>query len=727
MQWLLSKVSKPLLRLSFVALQSRFPDAILTSEFASVATSEQPFKPSEEGIGVFVQTATKAAMEERQQGSDAAAPMSLGGRASKVIKSKARLFVLGKALSVIWAEICIPLAIILWILRGMLAFFESMRIRASQSLTPMSTHDAAVVKLGVQMRSRPAGAVLAIDDRSRPSSHISHMQRPLDAKIGIGPASSLRASGESSSAPAVSSAGVSTHLVSLARMDGVLEIDTKKRMCHVQAGCTIGNLLRALSPYHLMPSVVPPFPGMTVGGAFVGGSISACSSWLRGGFGSAVIEAEVLLGDGERLVIISLDGAHAELFHALSSSFHTLATVVSLKVALVDAPRFVHVQYENYKSVGEAIHRMQQVLVEAQASQRSSEEELQQHDTGATMMSTSTTRRKGAGRSGRGEASEEKRLIGMEALVFAGNNVTICLARAHDKINPRKDKVVPLSHWFDVAYMSYVQNLTFQYRNRDIRSLPTNHCINLRDFLFRYDRNAMGLTNFAFRMLPWPLTGNTLFSRLLAGLLLDDRTFRRATQSDRTALMRLARVSIIQDSFVPIHHATKFVEWISNEIGVAPLVLTPVLASGKEMLSPHLQHPGTQSNMPSAGMYCYLCVSIRGRPNHQVHSRLHGSQYAGFDVDDINEEILDQTYKAGGRTMLHAQNWHQQTHWEQMYDQKAYARIRKQYKAEEHYPDLFTKVSLRDSDRDELSQPPKESEVDALQAIWRDMMMHGWR
>lgn len=97
--------------------------------------------------------------------------------------------------------------------------------------------------------------------------------------------------------------------------------------------------------YGFVPQVTIELKTITVGGAVSGVALEA-SSFKYGLFHQTVIEMEVLLASGE-VVICSAD-ENSELFFALPNSYGTLGYILRLKIKLIKAKKYVHLQYTKY-------------------------------------------------------------------------------------------------------------------------------------------------------------------------------------------------------------------------------------------------------------------------------------------------------------------------------------------------------------------------------------------
>lgn len=111
----------------------------------------------------------------------------------------------------------------------------------------------------------------------------------------------------------------------------------------VEPRVTFRQLCRATLRRGLVPPVVPEFPNITIGGAVMGAALES-SSHRFGQVSDTCLEYELLLGNGERLVV-SPD-QHPDLFYGLSGSYGSLALLTKIKIQLIPAQPYVHLVYK---------------------------------------------------------------------------------------------------------------------------------------------------------------------------------------------------------------------------------------------------------------------------------------------------------------------------------------------------------------------------------------------
>lgn len=146
-------------------------------------------------------------------------------------------------------------------------------------------------------------------------------------------------------------------VLSLLRMDQILEIDADNLTATVQPGVIIQDLNTAVAPYGL---IYPPDPG-TVATATMGGSVSECSGGLRGlKYGVTkhyVMGLEVVLANGE---VVRLGGKTVknvtayDLVKLFTGAEGTLGIITEITVKLIPAPEFKKSMLAVFKNLVDA-------------------------------------------------------------------------------------------------------------------------------------------------------------------------------------------------------------------------------------------------------------------------------------------------------------------------------------------------------------------------------------
>lgn len=120
-------------------------------------------------------------------------------------------------------------------------------------------------------------------------------------------------------------------VLDLTGMNRVLDLDSAGGVVHAEAGATIGDLWRHAIDRGFWPPVVPGTMFVTLGGA-AAMNVHGKNNVHAGPFGEHVVEFELLLPSGERVIVDR--ERHPRLFHAVIGGFGMLGCILSLKIRL---------------------------------------------------------------------------------------------------------------------------------------------------------------------------------------------------------------------------------------------------------------------------------------------------------------------------------------------------------------------------------------------------------
>lgn len=146
------------------------------------------------------------------------------------------------------------------------------------------------------------------------------------------------------------------HRLDVSAFDGVIAVDKEKGWADVGAMTTYEHIVDALLAYGVMPLVVPELKTITLGGALTGLGIES-TSFRSGMPHESVLEMDVLTGDG-RVVTVTPDGEHRDLFYGFPNSYGTLGYALRARIEVEAVEPFVrlrHVRFASIAAVADAI------------------------------------------------------------------------------------------------------------------------------------------------------------------------------------------------------------------------------------------------------------------------------------------------------------------------------------------------------------------------------------
>jgi len=316
-------------------------------------------------------------------------------------------------------------------------------------------------------------------------------------------------------------------IIDVSALKNVLSIDTESQTAIVQPNVPMDILVRETLKVGLLPPVVMEFPGITVGGGFVG-TAGESSSFKYGFFDRTVVEAEVVLANGE--VVVASGDANQELFEGLRGSFGTLGVLTLVKLQLIKVKQNVEITYHPTTSIDHAMQLLQE-----------------------------ETRKDGTDY--------------IDGILFSKTSGVIVTGRLTSSppspTLPLRRFSRPWNEWFWIHAKSLVTA-------HPSPNKPVTELVPIEDYLFRYDRGAFWTGMYAFRHFFMPFTRLTRF-------LLDYFMHTRIMYHALHASGHTDRY-IIQDIGFPASKAGLFVQWVDEALGVYPLWLCPLRADGRSSM-----------------------------------------------------------------------------------------------------------------------------------------------
>lgn len=413
--------------------------------------------------------------------------------------------------------------------------------------------------------------------------------------------------------------------------DEVLKIDPLEKTAFVEPKVTMEALFLKISPFGLIPKVLPEFKGITVGGAVNGAAIES-SSFRFGQFNDTCLEYEILLGDG-RVVTVTKE-SDPDIFYGISGSYGSLGIITGVKVSLMESKPFVHLQYTMAKSVAEAVHAMKTL-------------------------------------------SEQSDIDFLEAIVYSQSHTLIVTGKMIDA-KPLEIPFLKLSKTYSPWYYQHLAKINV---SEEITSL--------QDYLFRHDRAAFWMGGYALnpkilfryilkhaginsvKSLPDnadPLKEAPFLFRFLFGRMMDSKTLYKILHSGTEDWFR--RNFCIQDYYLPPEKAASFSDTVLSSYKIAPLWICPVLSTNTpQIFSPHLCEKET----------LLFDVGVYGKPH-------------GHFGDETVRALDLLCYQEGGKKMFYSYTGLSEEEFWQEYAKEKYDAIRKQYHAESVFHPITAKI-----------------------------------
>lgn len=311
-------------------------------------------------------------------------------------------------------------------------------------------------------------------------------------------------------------------VIDVSSLNSVIEVNTNNGYIVVEPNVPMDLLADSTLNQGLIAPIITEFPGITVGGAVMGGA-GESSSFKYGCVSEICLEYEIILGNGTKLVVSATK--NKDLFDGIASSYGTLGIITQIKLQLIPCKQFVRLNYQRVGSFELAANTIE----DKTKSDIDFVDGIMFSKTQGVVMTGN----------------------------FTDNSDDLPLATFH--------KVT--DEWFYIHAKSTAAN---NYRYDEV--IPT------RDYLFRYDRGAFWTGKFSFDVYHAPFLRSLRF--LFAWLFKTRRLYKFLHGSN------LSQQYLIQDLCMPKQSFVQFTDFINEEYGIYPLWLCPLKPNTREFLSP---------------------------------------------------------------------------------------------------------------------------------------------
>jgi delta24-sterol reductase len=148
-----------------------------------------------------------------------------------------------------------------------------------------------------------------------------------------------------------------TKHLNISSLNAVIAINIEEQYALVEPNVAMDAFIDATLPYGMMAPIITEFPGITIGGAIMGGA-GESSSFKYGCVSELCLEYEVILGNGRK--VIASPTKRQDLFNGIASSYGTLGIVTLIKIKLMPSKPYVHLVYHPVTSFSGAAQLMRQ-------------------------------------------------------------------------------------------------------------------------------------------------------------------------------------------------------------------------------------------------------------------------------------------------------------------------------------------------------------------------------
>lgn len=390
-------------------------------------------------------------------------------------------------------------------------------------------------------------------------------------------------------------------------MDQVIRIDRERSVVVVEPNVPMDALVAATLKHGLVPPVIPEFPGITVGGGVQGGA-GESSSFKWGFLADTINWIEYILGDGT--ITAASPNENSDLFYGASGSCGSLGVITLVEMKLIPAKKYVALTYTPVASFDEAV---------------------------STLMDAST-----------------KDNDFFDGIMYGMNHGLVITGKMTDV---KTGKIRRFSKAYHPWYYLHAEEID---KNHQI----VQETVPLKDYLFRYDRGAFWVGQYAFDLFGVPFNS---FMRFLLNPILNTRKLYQALQ-----VSGASQEYIVQDLTVPSEKGVQLLNYLDNKTAIYPLWLCPVKTEYRSPLSCH----GLSTRMA-------LNVGVWGPRIPERDKFL-----------KLNRDIEGQLTLLGGKKWMYAHTYYTLKEFWKIYDKTWYDSLRAKYKATT-LPTIYDKVVVK--------------------------------
>jgi FAD/FMN-containing dehydrogenase len=375
---------------------------------------------------------------------------------------------------------------------------------------------------------------------------------------------------------------------------------------------TYEALVDACLAHGVAPAVVPQLKTITLGGAVAGVGIES-SSHRYGLVHETVEELEVLTGEG-RVLLCTATNEHADLFFGFPNSYGTLGYALRVKARVVPVKKYVRLEHARFTEPAAFFDAL-----------------------------------------GRHCADGDADFV--DGTVFSPRDLALTLGRFTD----------------EAPYTSDYTNERIYYRSIAERR---EDWLTAHDYLWRWDTDWFWCSKNL-------LAQNPLVRRLYGRERLNSRTYTKIMRwNSRVGLTRaIDRMSgrhsesVIQDVDIPITRAGEFLEFFAREIGIWPVWICPIGASGRSgRFALYPMAPGLHVNF---GFWDVVRTKRAHEPGH------------------FNRLVEESVSRLGGIKSLYSDSFYTREAFDALYGGAAYRGLKAKYDPAGAFPTLYEKCVLR--------------------------------
>lgn len=271
--------------------------------------------------------------------------------------------------------------------------------------------------------------------------------------------------------------------------------------------------------------------------------------------------------------------------------------------------------------------------------------------------------------SGTNEAKPKEHPDYIEGTIFSKDEAVIMTGEYSDYDS--NVKVNEASKWYKPWFYKHVQ--TFLKNGQGVELIP------LRHYLLRHNRAIFWVVEDMISF------GNNPLFRLLFGWLLPPKpAFLKFTTTPGIRAYTFTK-QVFQDIVLPIQELERQIDIASELFEKFPLLVYPCKIIDHGPSSGQLKRPDSKYLVKGTDYAMYNDLGVYGVPGKVKERKPYDPIHAMRKMEEFTRDV-------GGYSFLYADIFMTRDEFEVMFDLSLYREVRKKYKAEGAFPDLYDKV-----------------------------------
>ena len=435
----------------------------------------------------------------------------------------------------------------------------------------------------------------------------------------------------------------------IADFNQVLELDEEALTVTLEPLADVDAITKYLVPKGYMLATTLEIKEATIGGLAMAVGMTTASH-KYGLLSETVLSYEVILSDG-KVVTVTKDNEHSDLFYAIPWSHGSLCMLLSLKMKVIKVTPWVELKYTPVHSgLEDYCKEIKRVSLEKDPADF------------------------------------------VEATIFSRQQAVVMTANFVDAPDAAKGKTNRVGLWYKPWFYTHIRAM-LQHTTPQVEYIPTY------DYIFRHDRAIFFTLD---DQLPEAYGNHPLF-RYLFGWLCPPKVQFLKMPATPTIRKEMMTQRVYQDIVLPIGTMEEAVAKAADLFEIWPILIYPsrIYDHGEEkqgqFRKPRDVIPGTKYGMYyDLGVYGIPRDIKQGKPCNTV---------------SCMREMEDFTRRVGGAPFLYADTFMDKDEFSEMFDLRLYEKMRTKYNAEGNFVHLYDKTSGCQSFdwREIVAEEPKEA------------------